>query len=195
MSDKIPILVNLVEKVDHLCIGGAMAYTFLKVQGFAVGASLVESEQEEAAEKILERSRERGVTVDLPADHMVAPSIDHDGEVHCAIESIPDGMMGLDIGPSTADRFGHRIRGSRTVLWNGPMGVFETPAFAEGTLAVARAVAESRALSVVGGGDSVAAVKQSGLADKISHISTGGGACLELLAGLELPGFAALERK
>jgi len=193
VSDKIPILDNLVEKVDHLCIGGAMAYTFLTVRGISVGASLVEPDQRGAAEAILGRAAERGVTVDLPADHVVAPSPDRPSEARCVSGGIPEDLAGLDIGPSTAERFGHRIRGSRTVLWNGPMGVFETPAFAEGTLAVARAVADSRALSIVGGGDSVAALQESGLADRITHLSTGGGACLELLAGLDLPGFAALE--
>ena len=193
VSDKIGVLQNLVTKVDALLVGGGMAYTFLKAQGMEVGASLLEADKLDVARAILEAARAKGVTFLLPMDHVIAQKVAADAETRIADSTaIPAGWMGLDIGPKARAAFATAIRGAKTVIWNGPMGVFELAPFREGTLSVARAIAESGAISIVGGGDSVAAVTQAGLADRMSHISTGGGASLEFLEGIELPGVAAL---
>jgi phosphoglycerate kinase len=196
VSDKIGVLKHLLGKVDALLVGGGMAYTFLKAQGLEVGASLLEADKVHEARATLEQARTRGTTFLLPTDHVVAQRVDAAAERQ-VVEgaAIPAGWMGLDIGPKTRAAFEKVLRGSKTVVWNGPMGVFELAPFRDGTFAVARAVADSGATSIVGGGDSVAAVTQAGLADKMSHISTGGGASLEFLEGKELPGVAALTDK
>ena len=194
VSDKIPILKALVEKVDALCIGGAMAYTFIKAGGGKIGSSLLEADQMEASLSVAARAKERGIALLLPVDHVVAPSMESPEPPNTVKGDIPDGLCGLDIGPETVALFAKQVAASKTILWNGPMGVFEKPPFSTGTFEVARAVAASGAISVVGGGDSVSAVKKAGVSDKITHISTGGGASLELLSGLELPGVKALER-
>ncbi len=196
VSDKIGVLKNLVSKVDILLVGGGMAYTFLKAQGMEVGASLLETDKLDVARTILEAARAKGVTFLLPMDHVIAQKVAADAETRIADSTaIPAGWMGLDIGPKARAAFATAIRGAKTVVWNGPMGVFELTPFREGTFSVARAIAESGAISIVGGGDSVAAVTQAGLADRMSHISTGGGASLEFLEGIELPGVAALTDK
>jgi phosphoglycerate kinase len=196
VSDKIGVLRNLATKVDALLVGGGMAYTFLKAQGMEVGASLLEANKLDVAREILEAARARGVTFLLPMDHVIAQRVDAAAPTRLADSTdLPAGWMGLDIGPRAREAFATAIRGAKTIVWNGPMGVFELPPFAAGTLAVAQAVAASGATSIVGGGDSVAAVTQAGLADKITHISTGGGASLEFLEGITLPGVAALTDK
>jgi len=196
VSDKIGVLQNLVTKADALLVGGGMAYTFLKAQGMEVGASLLEVDKLGVARTILEAARAKGVTFLLPMDHVIAQKVAADAEIRIVDSTaIPAGWMGLDIGPKARAAFATAIRGAKTVVWNGPMGVFELPPFREGTFSVARAIAESGATSIVGGGDSVAAVTQAGLADRMSHISTGGGASLEYLEGIELPGVAALTDK
>lgn len=196
VSDKVPVLKALADKVDALCIGGAMAYTFLAARGIRTGASLIEKEQIPAAREIMESAGRSGVCLSLPGDHVVARAIDDEAGAHAVpTQAIPDGMMGFDIGPVTAQTYAAVASRARTVLWNGPMGVFERPAFAAGTMTLAKALADTKAITVVGGGDSVAAVKAAGVGDKISHISTGGGASLELLAGMELPGLKVLSRK
>lgn len=191
VSDKIEVIRNLAKVVDRLLIGGAMAYTFLKAQGRPTGKSLVEDDKVDLAKQLLDSL---GDKLMLPVDHVVAEVLEA-GAPSEVVETIPDGKMGLDIGPATVARYSEVIRGAKTIIWNGPMGVFEKPPFDKGTVALAKAVAESGATSVVGGGDSEKAVKAAGVADKISHISTGGGASLEFLAGLELPGVAALTDK
>ncbi len=200
VSDKIPVIESLIErKVDKLLIGGAMAYTFFKAQGFTVGKSLVEDNMMPMALEIEEKAKAAGVELLLPTDHQVVDSYDPiNSRKAIQIEFTNAGLVGLDIGPDTADLFRHALDGAKTIVWNGPMGMFEEKPFDEGTIAVANAVAEATekgATSIVGGGDSVAAVNQAGLAEKISHISTGGGATLEFLAGTELPGVAALDDK
>jgi phosphoglycerate kinase len=196
VSDKIGVLKNLVGKADALLVGGGMAYTFLKAQGMEVGASLLEADKLGLAREVLDAARAKGVTFILPMDHVIAQKVAADAETRTADSTaIPAGWMGLDIGPKARQAFATAIRGAKTVVWNGPMGVFEMAPFREGTFAVARAIAESGATSIVGGGDSVAAVTQAGLADRMSHISTGGGASLEFLEGIELPGVAALTEK
>ena len=196
VSDKIGVLQNLVTKVDALLVGGGMAYTFLKAQGMEVGASLLEADKLDVARATLEAARAKGVTFFLPMDHVIAQKVAADAETRLADSTaIPVGWMGLDIGPTARQAFATAIRGAKTVVWNGPMGVFELAPFREGTFAVARAIAESGATSIVGGGDSVAAVTQAGLADRMTHISTGGGASLEFLEGIALPGVAALTDK
>jgi phosphoglycerate kinase len=196
VSDKIAVLKNLVTKADAFLVGGGMAYTFLKAQGMEVGASLLEVDKLEVAQAILNRARGRGVTFLLPMDHVIAEKPEPTAPTRLADSTaIPAGWMGLDIGPKAREAFAKVIGGAKTIVWNGPMGVFELPPFREGTFAVARAIAASGAVSVVGGGDSVAAVTQAGVADKITHISTGGGASLEFLEGIELPGVAALSDK
>ncbi|HTS76021.1 MAG TPA: phosphoglycerate kinase [Bryobacteraceae bacterium] len=190
VSDKIEVIQNLIQLVDRLLIGGAMAYTFLRARGESTGKSLVEEDKIELAKELMAQA---GHKLELPIDHVVAAEL-KPGVVSRIVEKIPDNMMALDIGPETVDIYEKVILGARTIIWNGPMGVFETPPFDRGTVALAKAVAESGALSVVGGGDSEKAIKSAGVADKISHISTGGGASLEFLAGIELPGVAALER-
>jgi phosphoglycerate kinase len=191
VADKLAVVKNLLEKVDAVLIGGAMAYTFLKARSVPVGASRVEPDFLEECKTVLARARMRGVKIELPSDHLCAPSFESDEARPC--EAIPDGLMGLDIGPATAARYGETIAKAGTVVWNGPMGVFERPAYAAGTQAVAQAVAACKGYTVVGGGDSAAAIAQFGLADKVKHVSTGGGASLELLEGQELPGIKALE--
>ncbi|MBK9153166.1 MAG: phosphoglycerate kinase [Chloracidobacterium sp.] len=200
VSDKIPVIESLIErKVDKLLIGGAMAYTFFKAQGYTVGKSLVEDEMMPKALEIEEKAKAAGVELLLPTDHQVVDSYDPiNSRKAIQIEFTNAGLVGLDIGPETAAVFAKALEGARTIVWNGPMGMFEEKPFDEGTLAIANAVAEATekgATSIVGGGDSVAAINQAGLADKISHISTGGGATLEFLAGDVLPGVAALDEK
>ncbi|MBI4536447.1 MAG: phosphoglycerate kinase [candidate division NC10 bacterium] len=196
VSDKIGVLKNLVTKVDALLVGGGMAYTFLRAQGVEVGASLLEADKLDVAREIMEACRARGVTFLLPVDHVIAEKADAAAPTRIADSTgLPAGWRGLDIGPKTREVFATAICGAKTIVWNGPMGVFELPPFARGTLAVASAVAASGATSIVGGGDSVAAVTQAGLADKITHLSTGGGASLEFLEGIALPGVAALTEK
>jgi len=191
VSDKIEVIQNLMKVVDRLMIGGAMAYTFLRARGEGTGKSLVEEDKIELAKELMASS---GSKLILPLDHVVAAEFKAGAE-NQVVEQIPDGMMALDIGPKTVDEYAKVIAGAKTIIWNGPMGVFEMPPFDKGTVAIAKAVAESGAVSVVGGGDSEKAVKSAGVADKISHISTGGGASLEFLGGVELPGVAALSRK
>jgi phosphoglycerate kinase len=198
VSDKIDVIRNLLTKVDALLIGGAMAYTFLKAQGRKTGKSLVEGDKVELAKELLEEAKKRNVRLFLPADHVTAEKIDGAAKTQVVTTDagIPDGQMGLDIGPETITAFSKEIAGAKTIVWNGPMGVFETPLFAKGTMKIAEAIAaNSKSISIVGGGDSVAAVHQSGVADKISHISTGGGASLEFLEGKKLPGVEALSEK
>jgi phosphoglycerate kinase len=196
VSDKIGVLKNLVGKVDALLVGGGMAYTFLKAQGLEVGASLQEADKLDVAREILNQARAKRVTFLLPMDHIIAEKAEATAVTRTADSTaIPPGWMGLDIGPRAREAFAKLIQGAKTVLWNGPMGVFELAPFREGTFAVARAVAASGATSIVGGGDSVAAVTQAGVADRMTHICTGGGASLEFLEGIELPGVAALTDK
>jgi len=191
VSDKIEVIENLMKVVDQLLIGGAMAYTFLKSQGKPVGKSLVEDDKVHLASELLSRA---GGKLLLPTDHVVVDELKENAPFQ-VVASIPDGKIGVDIGPATADSYSAVISKAQTIIWNGPMGVFEKPPFDRGTVAIAKAVAASGAVSVVGGGDSEKAVKSAGVADKISHISTGGGASLEFLAGIELPGVAALPEK
>jgi phosphoglycerate kinase len=198
VSDKIGVIQNLMTKVDALVIGGAMAYTFLKAQGEQVGKSRVEEDKLDLARQLLHEAKNRNVKFLLPLDHIVADRIDVNAVVHTVNtgQPIPANMMGLDIGPATIEEFSDEISRARTIVWNGPMGVFEISPFSKGTFKVARAVSENAgAISIVGGGDSVAAVHAAGLADKITHISTGGGASLEFLEGKKLPGVAALTDK
>ncbi len=197
VSDKIEIIENLLERVDALAIGGAMAYTFLKARGVPVGRSLVEDDKLEPARRIAEHAAARRVSLLLPVDHVVTPKIEPDAPY--AILPIPDAAIGdrigVDIGPATVHAFTELLSPAKTVVWNGPMGVFEVPPFDAGTRAVARAVSEVTGTTIVGGGDSVAAVAKAGVADRITHISTGGGASLELLGGRSLPGVEALADK
>jgi phosphoglycerate kinase len=192
VSDKLGVLEALAVRADVLAVGGAMAYTFLRARGESTGASLVEDTQVAAARRILESAEAAGRRLLLPVDHVIAREL-REGAEHRVAKEIPEGWLGVDIGPETAAAYAGEARRARTIFWNGPMGVFEIEAFAAGTRAVAQAVAESGAVSVVGGGDSLAAVNQLGVADRISHLSTGGGASLEYVQGLELPGVAALE--
>jgi len=191
-SDKIALVEHLVARVDALIVGGGMAFTFLRALGHGVGRSLVEVDRVEMARGILEGARRRGVQVVLPVDAVVAGGLDSPSGRAVAVRDIPAEQMGLDIGPLTVERFTTVLKTARTIVWNGPMGVFEKPAFAAGTVALARAVAESPAFSVVGGGDTVAAVNQAGVTDRIGYISTAGGAFLEFLEGRALPGVEAL---
>ena len=198
VSDKIEVIRNLMPKVDALLIGGAMAYTFMKAQGREVGKSLVEDDKLELARQLLAEAKSKGLTFLLPMDEVVADKIDPAAQATIvdASQPIPAAKMGLDIGPKTQRRYAEEIAKAKTILWNGPMGVFEVAPFAQGTIAVAQAIAKNRgATSIVGGGDSVAAVHQVGVADKITHISTGGGASLEFLEGKKLPGVEALTDK
>jgi phosphoglycerate kinase len=191
VSDKIEVIQNLMKVVDRLLIGGAMAYTFLRALGQGTGTSLVEEDKIGLAKELIAASGDKLV---LPLDHVVASEFKAGAESQ-VVDRIPDGKMALDIGPKTIVEYSKVIAGARTIIWNGPMGVFEMPPFDKGTVALAKAVAASGAVSVVGGGDSEKAVKSAGVADKISHISTGGGASLEFLGGVELPGVSALNRK
>lgn len=191
VSDKIEVIENLAKIVDEVLIGGAMAYTFLKSQGIPIGNSLVEEDKLDLARTLLARFGGRLV---LPVDHVVSAEFREGADCRTVTE-IPDGVMGLDIGEKTVELFTGKIARAKTIIWNGPMGVFEKPPFDRGTMALARAVAASDAVSVVGGGDSEKAIRTAGLSDKISHVSTGGGASLEFLSGVELPGVAALTNK
>jgi len=204
VSDKIPVINALIDrKVDRLLIGGAMAYTFLKAEGFTVGKSLVENEMLDTARQIESRCKESGVELLLPTDHQVVDSYEPIKGDHVVSKTIPidftnAGHAGMDIGIETVNHFANALKDAKTIIWNGPMGVFEEPPFDEGTVGIARAAAEAAdrgAIVIVGGGDSVAAVARAGVADRITHISTGGGATLEFLAGEELPGVAALTEK
>ena len=196
VSDKIGVITNLLEKVDTLIVGGAMAYTFLKAEGHNVGISLCEEDKLELASELLAKAKEKGVSLLLPVDHVAADKFDEAAEpVTVEGKDIPEGLMGMDIGPKSVELFKEAVKNAKTVIWNGPMGVFEFKNFAGGTFAVAEAIAETDCISIIGGGDSVAAVTKLGFADKMTHISTGGGASLEFLEGLELPGIAALNEK
>ncbi|HWR16275.1 MAG TPA: phosphoglycerate kinase [Terriglobales bacterium] len=198
VSDKIEVIQNLMTKVDALIIGGGMAYTFLKAQGYDVGKSLLEADKVDLAKQLLAEAQQRNVRLLLPVDHIVASQVAPDAVTRIIGDGqpIPADQMGLDIGPKTIEQFAEEISRAKTIVWNGPMGVFEMPPFAMGTRKIARAVADNAgATSIVGGGDSVAAVKSAGVADRITHISTGGGASLEFLEGKTLPGVAALTDK
>jgi len=197
VSDKLEVIENLLEKVDALIVGGAMAYTFLKAEGLPVGKSLVEEDLVPKAKELLERAKVRGIEFELPIDHVVAPKLEPTAPT--ATLAIGDATMGdrmgLDVGPETVAKYAGLIGRAKTVVWNGPMGVFEMPAFANGTMGVAKAVSNVHGTTIIGGGDSVAAVSKAGVADKMTHISTGGGASLEFLGGQILPGVAALENR
>lgn len=193
VSDKIQVIRNLLPKVNQLVIGGGIAYTFLKAQGYEVGRSMVEEEQLELASQLQQQAQQQGVAIYLPSDHIIAKEFDAKAATGtCSNDDFPADWMALDIGPQTRESYSQLLQKARTVLWNGPMGVFEMVPFAEGTFAMARTLAACDNTSIVGGGDSVAAVYQAGVADKITHISTGGGASLEFLEGHTLPGVAAL---
>jgi len=195
VSDKIAVINNLLEKVDTLIIGGGMAYTFLKAQGYEVGSSLVEADRIEYAKEMIEKAAEKGVKFLLPVDHRVATEFKDVEPVITEDQNIPAGSMGLDIGPKTETLYADAIKDAKTVIWNGPMGVFEFENFNKGTIAVAKAMADADATTVIGGGDSAAAVNILGFGDKMTHISTGGGASLEFLEGKDLPGIEALNNK
>lgn len=196
VSDKIGVIENLLGKVDGLIIGGGMANTFVKAQGYEMGKSLVDDERLGLARDLMDQAKKKGIKIMLPSDFVVAKEFKADAETQIvAAENIPAVAMALDIGPSTRIIFANEIKSAKTVIWNGPMGVAEMPAFANGTKAIAEALADSSAITIIGGGDSAAAVKKLGYADKMSHISTGGGASLEFLEGKELPGVAALNDK
>lgn len=193
VSDKIGVIENLIDKVDTLIIGGGMAYTFIKAMGYEVGNSLLEEDKIELASQLMKKAESRGVKFLLPTDTVVATEFKADAENKVVdSEHIPAGWQGLDIGPKTCELFGKEIESAKTVVWNGPMGVFEMPAFAKGTEAIAESMSRCDGTTIIGGGDSAAAVDQLGFADKMTHISTGGGASLEFLEGKELPGVAAL---
>ena len=196
VKDKIGVITNLIDKVDALLIGGGMAYTFIKAQGGEVGNSLLDEERIGLAKELMDKAAAKGVKLILPVDNVIGDAFDNDCHQQ-VVESgkIPEGWEGLDIGPKTVELFSKEIKAAKTVVWNGPMGVFEMPNFAKGTLAIATAMAESDATTIIGGGDSAAAVTQMGLAGKMSHISTGGGASLEFLEGKTRPGVAALNDK
>ena len=196
VSDKINVINNLLEKVDTLIIGGGMAYTFLKAQGYTIGKSLVEEDKVEYAKEMMDKAKAKGVKLLLPVDNVVGEEFDaNTTPVTTEDANIPEGYMGLDIGPKTSKLYADAVKGAKTVVWNGPMGVFEFANFAKGTIAVAEAMAEADATTIIGGGDSAAAVNQLGFGDKMTHISTGGGASLEFLEGKELPGIVALSDK
>lgn len=196
VADKIGVIRNLLEKVDTLIVGGGMAYTFFKAQGYEIGQSLLDAESLDLARELMQTARENNVKFLLPVDIIVADRFAADAQ-HKVVEAtaIPADWQGLDIGPRSVELFKEEIKKAKTIVWNGPMGVFEMPAFAKGTNAIAQALAESEATTIIGGGDSAAAVEQAGLADKMTHVSTGGGASLEFLEGKVLPGVAALDDK
>ena len=196
VSDKIGVIENLIDKCDTIIIGGGIAYTFMKYLGHNIGTSLLEADWVEKAGEMMKKAEDKGVKFLIPADNKVGKEYDENTEAKIvSSDDIPDGWMGLDIGPKTQEIFANAIKGAGTVIWNGPMGVSEWDNFAAGTISVAKAVADSGAISIIGGGDSVAAVTKLGFADKMSHISTGGGASLEFLEGKDLPGICALQDK
>ena len=195
VSDKVNVITNLLSKVNSLIIGGAMAYTFYRAKGLPTGKSLVEEDKIDLAKDILAKAQAAGVKLLLPVDNVIADKFDAAAATEVVGENVKDGWMALDIGPKSAQLFAEEIRKSKTVVWNGPMGCFEMKPFAAGTLAIAKAISETKCLSIVGGGDSVSAVNKSGLAGKMTHISTGGGASLEFLEGKQLPGVVALTDK
>jgi phosphoglycerate kinase len=196
VGDKIPVIRNLLKKVDYLLIGGGMTYTFYKAQGLETGKSIIDEENVELAGKLLEEAELLGVKLMLPLDSVCAKEFSNDSETGIfRAENMPADMMGLDIGPETVEAYRQVIANAATIVWNGPLGVFEMENFAEGTRKIAEALAESKAVTVIGGGDSAAAVEKFGLADKMTHISTGGGASLEFLEGKVLPGVAVIEDK
>lgn len=193
VSDKLGVISNLLDKADSLLIGGGMAYTFVKAMGGSIGKSLCEEDRLDYAREMIEKAKKNGVKLLLPADSVAAAEFSADAQPHTvASDKIPDDLMGMDIGPEAARTYGEEVRAAGTVVWNGPMGVFEFANFSKGTIAVAQAMADSDAVTIIGGGDSAAAAQQFGFADKITHISTGGGASLEFLEGIELPGVACL---
>ena len=199
VSTKITVIENILDKIDHLIIGGGMTYTFTKAQGGNIGNSLVEEDKQELALEILKKAKEKGVKIHLPIDSVVADNFSEDANTKIVpVDQIPEGWMGLDIGPETVKKYGEVLEKSKTILWNGPMGVFEMQPFAKGTIAIGEHIASATqnngAFSLVGGGDSVAAVKQFGLEDRVSYVSTGGGAMLEMLEGKSLPGIEALKK-
>ncbi|MBQ2700037.1 MAG: phosphoglycerate kinase [Clostridia bacterium] len=198
IEDKLNVINNLLEKVDTLIIGGGMAFTFLKAKGYSIGKSLVDETKIDYCKDMMAKAEEKGVNMLLPIDAVCAKEFSFDPAVETVTvdaDQIPEDMLGLDIGPKTCETFGYAVKTAKTVVWNGPMGVFENPALAKGTLAVAQAMADSEAVTIIGGGDSAAAVAQMGLSDKMTHISTGGGASLEYLEGKTLPGVACLDEK
>jgi phosphoglycerate kinase len=198
VSGKLELIINLMEKCDTILLGGAMVYTFLASKGRPTGSSLVESDKIENAGDILKQAKDMGVELELPLDHLIAKELNEHSETKVIDDTpggIPAGWIGADIGPKTISKYSEYLKNAKTIVWNGPMGVFEISVFSGGTLGIARAVAESGAISIVGGGDSAAAVKKAGVTDKLTHISTGGGASLEFLAGKELPGIIALSDK
>ncbi|MCG9971410.1 phosphoglycerate kinase [Christiangramia crocea] len=198
VSTKITVIDNILDKIDHLIIGGGMTYTFIKAQGGKIGNSLVEEDKQELALEILKKAKEKGVEVHLPVDSVIADSFSEQASTQTeSVDNIPDGWMGLDVGPETIQNFARVIKDSRIILWNGPLGVFEMDTFAKGTIELGEAIAEATkngAFSLVGGGDSVAAVKKFGFEDKVSYVSTGGGAMLEMLEGKSLPGIEAINK-
>ncbi len=196
VSDKIEVIENFLNFADAVLLAGGMAYTFFKAQGKNIGKSLLEEDKLDVAKAVLAKAKSRGVKLLLPVDHVVAPKLEAGVETKVmSVDEIPDGWMGLDIGPKTIQQFEAEIAKAKTIIWNGPVGVFEIDSFAKGTMAIARAVAAAKAFSLIGGGDSISAVKKAGVTNKISHISTGGGASLEFLAGQKLPGVEILTDK
>ena len=196
VKDKIGVIENLLDKVDHLIIGGGLSYTFTKAEGYDIGTSLLEEDKIELAKSFIEKAKEKGVELHMPIDAVVANEFSKDAETKVVdIDAIPSDWMGLDIGPKTAEKYADIIKNSKLIIWNGPMGVFEMDKFANGTEKVAQAMAETQGYTVIGGGDSAAAVEKFDVADKMDHISTGGGASLELMEGKALPGIVALNDK
>jgi phosphoglycerate kinase len=195
ISDKIELIENFINIADTILIGGAMAYTFFRAKGLETGKSLVEQDKIDLARQLMTKASQKNVSIELPVDHVVASGLDSVESAVTPVQNTPADKMGLDIGPETVRRYSEIVRGAKTIVWNGPMGVFENPKFAQGTFAIARAVAEAHAFSIIGGGDSAAAVAQSGMESRITHISTGGGASLEFLSGQRLPGVEVLTDK
>lgn len=196
VKDKILVIENLLTKVDTLIIGGGMAFTFLKAKGYEIGNSILDAERVDYASELMKKAEDKGVKILLPVDVVAAKEFSNDVETaEFAVDAISAGWMGLDVGPKSAELFAAELKNAKTVIWNGPVGAFEMSNFAQGTIAVAKALAETEAVTIIGGGDSAAAVEQFGYADKMTHISTGGGASLEFLEGKELPGIAVLQDK
>lgn len=196
VSDKIGVIENLLNKVDSILIGGGMAYTFLKAQGYEVGQSLLEEDKIDLAKELLEKAKEKGVKLLLPVDIVIAKEFKNDTEFKTVkIDSIPENMMGLDIGEETIEKFSNEISNGETIVWNGPMGVFEMKNFSKGTFGIAKVMANSKGITIIGGGDSASAVEKAGYSKDMSHVSTGGGASLELLEGKKLPGIEAISEK